>query len=71
MPQGATVTVNGNSAAYEVELRGEVFVIDIDYPAAVHATWEGGTCDVRIAKPPADTPVPRIGPLTCKGGKMR
>ena len=69
VPQGATVTVNGNSAAYEVELRGEVFVTDIEYPATVHAEWELGMCDVRIVKPPADTPVPRIGPLTCKGGK--
>ena len=69
VPQGAMVTINGNAAAYEVELRGEVFVIDIDYPATVHAAWEGGTCDVRIVKPPADTPVPRIGPLTCREGK--
>ena len=69
VPRGATVTVNGNPAAYEVELRGEVFVIDIDYPAVVHAAWEGGKCEVRIVKPPADTPVPRIGPLTCKDGK--
>jgi outer membrane usher protein len=69
VPQGAMVTVNGNSEAYEVELRGEVFAIDIDYPAVVHAAWDGGACDVRIAKPPADTPVPRIGPLTCVGGK--
>jgi outer membrane usher protein len=69
VPNGATVTVNGNPDTYQVALRGEVFVIDIDYPAAVHAEWEGGTCDVRIAKPPADTPVPRIGPLTCKEGK--
>jgi outer membrane usher protein len=69
VPQGAMVTINGNPAAYEVELRGEVFVIDIDYPAMVHAAWEGGTCDVRIAKAPADTPVPRIGPLTCNEGK--
>ncbi len=42
VPQGAMVTVNANPAAYEVGLRGEVFAIDIDYPAAVHATWEGG-----------------------------
>jgi outer membrane usher protein len=69
VPQGAIVTVNANPTAYEVELRGEVFVIDIDYPAAVHAEWEGGKCDVRIARPPADTPVPRIGPLTCKEGR--
>jgi outer membrane usher protein len=60
LPQGAMVSM---------ELRGEVFVIDIDYPAMVHAAWEGGTCDVRIVKPPADTPVPRIGPLTCKESK--
>jgi outer membrane usher protein len=66
VPQGAMVTINGNAAAYEVELRGEVFVIDIDYPATVHAVWEGETCDVRVVKPPADTPLPRIGPLTCK-----
>ena len=69
IPQGATVTVNANSAAYEVQLRGEVFVIDIDYPAVVHAVWAGGKCEARIARPPADTPVPRIGPLTCKESK--
>jgi outer membrane usher protein len=67
--QGAMVTVNANPAVYEVELRGEVFAIDIDYPAVVHAQWEGGKCEARIAKPPADTPVPKIGPLTCKEGK--
>ncbi|MEO8051398.1 MAG: fimbria/pilus outer membrane usher protein [Acidobacteriota bacterium] len=66
VPQGAMVTVNTNPAAYEVELRGEVFVIDIDYPAVVHAAWPGRKCDVRIAQPPANTPVPKIGPLTCK-----
>jgi outer membrane usher protein len=68
VPQGALVTINGNPAAYEVELRGEVFVIDIDYPAMVHTAWEGETCDVRIVRPPANTPLPRIGPLTCKKG---
>jgi len=66
LPQGALVTVNANPTAYEVQLRGEVFVIDIDYPALVHAAWEGGKCEVRIARPPANTPVPKIGPLTCK-----
>ena len=66
VPQYAMVMVNANPAAYEVELRGEVFVIDIDYPAVVHAAWSAGKCDARIARPPADTPVPRIGPLACK-----
>jgi len=66
VPQGAMVTVNAHPAAYEVELRGEVFVIDIDYPAVVRAVWVSGKCDARIARPPADTPVPRIGPLACK-----
>ncbi len=66
VPQGAMVTVNTNPAAYEVELRGEVFVIDIDYPAVVHAAWPGRKCEARIAQPPANTPVPKIGPLTCK-----
>jgi outer membrane usher protein len=69
VPNGAMVTVNGNPEAYQVALRGEVFVIDIAYPAMIHAAWEGGACDVRIVKPPADTPVPRIGPLTCKESK--
>ena len=63
------VRVNANPAAYEVELRGEVFVIDINYPAMVHAEWEGGKCEARIARPPANTPVPKIGPLTCKESK--
>jgi outer membrane usher protein len=66
VPQGALVTVNAGTAEYEVELRGEVFAIDIDYPAVVHAVWAGGKCEARIARPPADTPVPRIGPLPCK-----
>jgi outer membrane usher protein len=69
LPQGALVTVNGEQDTYEVELRGEVFVLDVRYPAAIHAQWDGGACDLRIAKPPADTPVPRIGPLACKGAK--
>ena len=69
LPHGAIVTVNANPAAYEVELRGEVFVIDIAYPALVHAAWDGGKCEVRIAPPPANTPVPKIGPLTCKESK--
>ena len=66
VPQGAMVTVNAGTAAYEVELRGEVFVIDIDYPALLHVAWASGKCEARIARPPADTPVPRIGPLACK-----
>jgi outer membrane usher protein len=69
VPQGAMVTVNANPAAYEVELRGEVFVIDIDYPAVAHASWEGVKCEARIMRPPANTPVPRIGPLACKESK--
>lgn len=70
VPQGAMVTVNAGPTAYQVELRGEVFVVDInfdiDYPAVVRAVWAGGKCEARIARPPADTPVPRIGPLACK-----
>ncbi len=69
VPQGSMVTVNANPAAYEVELRGEVFVVDIDYPAVVHAEWAGGKCEVHIARPPEDTPVPKIGPLTCRVSK--
>ena len=69
VPQGAMVTVNANPAAYEVELRGEVFVIDIDYPAVAHASWGGAKCEARIMRPPANAPVPRIGPLACKESK--
>ena len=66
VPQGVMVTVNESPTAYEVELRGEVFVVDINYPALVHAMWAGGKCEARFTRPPADTPVPRIGPLECK-----
>ena len=69
VPQGAMVTVNANPAAYEVQLRGEVFVIDIDYPSVAHASWEGVKCEARIMRPPANTPIPRIGPVPCKESK--
>jgi outer membrane usher protein len=70
VPQGATVTLNGKQGQYQVALRGEVFIPDIEYPAVVRVMdLAGQKCAVRIERPPENTPVPKIGPLMCRAEK--
>jgi outer membrane usher protein len=64
--RGAVVRWNGAPGAFVVALRGEVFVTGLPYPAELIVEWEGGGCAARIEQPPAETVLPRIGPVICK-----
>ncbi|MEQ1885436.1 MAG: fimbria/pilus outer membrane usher protein [Bryobacteraceae bacterium] len=67
VPNGASVTLNGQPEEYTVVLRGEVFVTNISYPARIHAEWDKHSCVAKIEHAPADAVVPKIGPLVCAG----
>ena len=62
--------LGGKQGQYQVALRGEVFIPDIEYPAVVRVMdLAGQKCAVRIERPPENTPVPKIGPLMCRAEK--
>jgi len=71
VPVGAQVSINGGATRYTVALRGEVFIEEMVYPAAVDARWgKNGTCQIRIEHPPEQALVPKIGPLLCDARKI-
>ncbi len=66
VPLGASASLKGESVAYLVAMRGEVFVSKMQYPAVLTVEWEGGQCTAEIPGPAPKEPLPRIGPITCK-----
>jgi outer membrane usher protein len=68
VPLGALVTVNGKREEYMVARRGEVFVTAMEYPAVLSAQWDGGRCTAKVPGAAPKEPLPRIGPLVCRGG---
>jgi outer membrane usher protein len=68
VPLGALVTVNSKREEYMVARRGEVFVTAMEYPAELSVQWEGGRCTATVTGAAPKQPLPRIGPLVCRGG---
>lgn len=69
LPAGSLVRFDGRDEEYPVALHGEVYVTDFSAPAALHATWPGGTCVATVPKDahvPSDDPLPQLGPYVCK-----
>jgi outer membrane usher protein len=69
VPLGAAVKVNGRAQVFQVALRGEVFVPDLSFPARLQASWDSTGCEATVPSPPGNRPLPRIGPVTCRGAK--
>lgn len=67
LPAGAEVTVDANAVAFPVGLRGEAYLTGLGETSQLHATWNGQNCDMTISFPDTADPLPRLGPLTCKG----
>ncbi|MBZ5567296.1 MAG: fimbria/pilus outer membrane usher protein [Acidobacteriia bacterium] len=66
-PVGAVATINGGQTAYEVVLRGDLFVPEISFPARVRVHWDDTTCQATVPAPEnAGELLPRIGPITCR-----
>ena len=67
LPPGATVLVEGNPATFPVGYNGETYLTGLQATNKLHASWRGQSCDMTVAFPPGDDPLPRIGPITCAG----
>lgn len=67
LPAGATITVEGNASPFAVGYQGEAYLTGLSATNEVHANWRGQSCDMTVALPATDDPLPRVGPLICKG----
>lgn len=69
VPSGAEVTLDGASTPYTVALRGEVFVPEVTFPARLQVRWAEHSCIANVESNTSGEPLPRIGPVTCKGAR--
>jgi outer membrane usher protein len=67
LPAGTEVTVDGGTVLFPVGLRGEVYLTGLAETSHLHATWNGQSCDMTISFPDTHDPLPRLGPVTCRG----
>jgi outer membrane usher protein len=67
LPAGATVALQGNPSVFPVGYRGEAYLTGLGPRNTLHASWRGQSCDMTVEYPTTDDPLPRIGPVICKG----
>ena len=67
LPVGARVSVIGRAEEFPVAERGEAYVTGLVKDNGLRATWRGQDCEVRVVLPDDGGPLPRVGPLTCRG----
>jgi outer membrane usher protein len=67
LPAGATVRMDGNTTIFPVGYQGEVYLTGLTAINKLHASWRGQSCDMTVAFPATDDPLPRLGPVTCPG----
>jgi outer membrane usher protein len=66
VPLGAEVKVGSDPQLYLVAFRGEVFVSSLSFPVHLLVSWGRSRCEATIPAPLKATPLPRIGPITCR-----
>jgi outer membrane usher protein len=69
VPAGARVTVTPGNGDFMVGKRGEAYLMDLHDANRLAVKWNDGACELTLALDPAGPGEPRIGPLTCGGGK--
>lgn len=67
LPAGATITVEGGTTTFPVGYEGEAYLTGLDATNQLHASWRGQSCTMTVAFMATDDPLPRIGPVICKG----
>lgn len=67
LPAGATITVEGSATPFPVGYEGVAYLTGLGASNKLHASWRGQSCAITVAFPHTGDPLPRIGPVTCKG----
>ncbi|SFP37750.1 outer membrane usher protein [Frateuria terrea] len=67
IPAGATITLEGNPTPFPVGFQGEAYLTGLSAANRLHASWRGQSCTMTAALPATNDPLPRIGPLICRG----
>jgi outer membrane usher protein len=67
MPVGARVRIVGSEVEFPVAQRGEVYVTGLARHNRLQALWDKQQCEFDLELPKGAGPVPRIGPIRCKG----
>ena len=68
LPVGSRVRVEGRPAEAVTGFDGEVYLEQLEDDNVLQVITSGGACSVRVAYPPTDGGIPRIGPLLCHLG---
>ncbi len=69
VPEGASITVTGQTQEYIVGMNGETFLSDLAHQNQITVAWPGHQCKMDITVPPYSekNPVPDLGTLVCNG----
>jgi outer membrane usher protein len=67
LPAGATIAVEGNTTPFPVGYQGEAYLTGLHATNTLQANWRGQSCTLTVAFPPIGGPLPRIGPVICRG----
>jgi len=67
LPAGATVKIGGQSEAFAVGLRGEVYMTDLAANNDLQVTWREQSCVVAVPFPESSDPLPDLGTFLCRG----
>ena len=69
LPAGAEVALAGNTDAFPVGMRGEVYLTGLQKTNQLHVTWQGQSCDLAVHFPDTRDPLPDLGSMNCPGIK--
>ena len=67
IPSGAVVQVIGRDEEFPVGLEGEAYLTGLEEQNHLRATWKGMTCELDVAFPRTDEPLPNLGTFVCHG----
>ncbi len=67
IPSGAVVRIEGREEEFPVAERGEVYVTGLAQENKVRVFWRGDSCELDVRLKEGESPLPKLGPFTCKG----
>jgi outer membrane usher protein len=69
MPVGSVVNIIGREGDFPVAQRGEVYVTGLAEKNRLRTTWREQSCELEVELGKNLSPLPKLGPFTCKGVK--
>lgn len=69
VPAGAIAMLPGNPDLFPAGQQGEIYLTGLEKSNRVQLTWRDQRCEIDVAFPETDDPLPQLGTFTCHGVK--